>query len=206
MDITVTSLRLLTPDVAIEDGTTDLLPTDSGPPSRARYTVIHVKQDGQWRLASVREAVFVPPSQYDYLQELEWLIGDWRDTGDTAEGARMSFAWAEQQNFIVASLTTTLKGIPVSSATQWIGWDPVAQQIRSWSFELSGGFGEGIWTKDGNQWMIKTTFTLRDGKQVSATNIITPVDEETLTWQSQDLTVGGTALPGPKQGTLKRLQ
>jgi hypothetical protein len=63
---------------------------------------------------------------------------------------------------------TLLKDIPVSRDTPWIGWEPVAQQLRPWSGELSAGFGEGIWTKDGNQWIIKTTSTLRDGKQVSA--------------------------------------
>jgi hypothetical protein len=33
--------------------------------------------------------------------------------------------------------------------TQWIGWDPAAKQIRSWSFEADGGYGESVWTKQG---------------------------------------------------------
>jgi uncharacterized protein (TIGR02246 family) len=145
LGITMTSIRVMTPDLAIEDGTTDVRPVDGGPPRRARYVVIHLKQDGQWCLASVREtvightrsnglivpgavddAVFSPPAHDEHLRELEWLIGDWGDAGDTAAEAQVSFTWAAHQNFIVASLTTMRKDLPVGSASQWIGWDPVA--------------------------------------------------------------------------------
>src|SRR5262249_8670714 len=41
------SLRFVTPDVAIEDGTTEVMAPDGSPPSRARYTIVHVKKDGK---------------------------------------------------------------------------------------------------------------------------------------------------------------
>jgi uncharacterized protein (TIGR02246 family) len=47
------SLRFVTPDVAIEDGSTEVAVPDGGPPSRARYTSVHVKKDGSWYLSSV---------------------------------------------------------------------------------------------------------------------------------------------------------
>ena len=34
------------------------MPADGAPPSRARYTIVHVKQESQWRLSSVRDAPF----------------------------------------------------------------------------------------------------------------------------------------------------
>ena len=206
LGVTATSVRIVTPELAIEDGTTEVVPADGGPPSRARYTVVHVKRDGQWRIASVREAPLVPPSHYEHLRELEWLIGDWGPAGETAEAAYVSFAWADHQNFIVASFTTTLHDMPVSGATQWIGWDPVAKQIRSWSFELSGGFGEGIWTKEGDRWIIKTTTTLRDGRRVGATSLMGPIDEDTLAWQAKDRTVDGITSPETQEGRMKRLK
>ena len=48
------SLRFLTPDVAIEDGTSYSIPPNGAPPSRVRYTIVHVKKDGKWYLNSMR--------------------------------------------------------------------------------------------------------------------------------------------------------
>jgi hypothetical protein len=66
--------------------------------------------------------------------------------------------------------------------------------------------GEGIWTKDGNQWFVKTTATLRDGKRVAATTIMTQIDGDTLNWQSKDGTMDGTLLPEMQEGKMKRLK
>src|SRR5262249_46143136 len=71
------SLRFLTPDVAIEDGTSEVFSPDGSPPSRARFTIVHVKKDGQWHLGSVRDAAFAPPSNYEHLRALEWAVGEW---------------------------------------------------------------------------------------------------------------------------------
>src|SRR5882672_2202838 len=48
------SLHLVTSDVAIEKGTTSVFPPGGAPPSRAHFTIVHVKRDGQWFLDSVR--------------------------------------------------------------------------------------------------------------------------------------------------------
>src|SRR5262245_6553831 len=132
--------RFVTPELAIEDGTTDVIPADGGVPHRSRYTIIHVKQSGQWRMASVREASFVPPTHSDRLRELEWLIGAWADEEDKGEAAHAVFSWTKNGNFILTSMGASVKGVPVGEVTQMIGWDPAAKQIRSWTFESSGGF------------------------------------------------------------------
>src|SRR5262245_17332458 len=184
------SLRFLTPDVAVEDGTTEVIPPDGGPPSRARYTIVHVKKDGGWLLGSVRDAAFAPATNYEDLRGLEWAVGEWADEkSDSGEVARVSFAWAENQNFLVSEYATAFKNLTLAGGTQWIGWDPLGKRIRSWTFDSDGGFGEGAWTRDGDRWTIKTTSVLRDGKKVSATNVVTRVDADTITWQSTDRTV-----------------
>jgi uncharacterized protein (TIGR02246 family) len=73
------SLRFLTPDVAVEDGTSEVIPPDGGPPSRTHYTVVHVQKDGKWLLGSLREATFLPSTNYEHLHDLEWTVGDWAD-------------------------------------------------------------------------------------------------------------------------------
>jgi uncharacterized protein (TIGR02246 family) len=200
------SLRFVTPEVAIEDGVTAVSEPDGGPPSRARYTVVHVKKDGKWMLSSVHDAPYAPPSNYDHLKELEWAIGDWTNESDKGETAQVSFEWAQNQNFINGTFAATVKNIEVRGGTQTIGWDPIKKQIRSWTFDEDGGFGEATWTRDDNRWVIKTELVLPDGKKVASTNIVTHVGADAITWQSKDRTVDGKPIPDVKEIKMKRVK
>jgi uncharacterized protein (TIGR02246 family) len=198
------SLRFVTPDVAIEDGLTSVMHPNGGPPSQARYTIVHVKKDGQWLISSVREAPFAAPSNHENLHGLEWLIGDWATDPEKGETARVSFEWASSENFVVSTFTTTFKDIAIGGGTQWIGWDPTAKQVRSWTFENNGGFGEGSWSHDGDKWIAKATGVLQDGKKLTATHILTKVDDDSFTFQSKDRTEDGKPLPEIKPIKFKR--
>jgi uncharacterized protein (TIGR02246 family) len=200
------SLRFVTPDVAIEDGTTEVIPADGGPPTKARYTIVHVKKDGMWLLSSVRNSPFAPLSNYQHLRGLEWIIGEWAGESGKGEGERLSFTWDEHQNFILGTFSTTARDVPVTSATQWIGWDPGAKRIRSWIFDVSGAFGEGSWTAEGKKWVVKTTLVLQGGKKAAATFILSPVDADTIALQSKDRSVDGEKLPDTKEMKLKRVK
>ena len=200
------SLRFVTPDVAIEDGTTETLAPDGGPPTRARYTIVHVKKTGNWLLSSVRMTPFIPPSNYQNLRKLQWAIGEWAGKTDTGEVERLSFTWTENQNFITGTSSTTAQDVPVGSAKQWIGWDPLAKRVRSWIFDDTGGFGEGSWTPEGKKWVIKTTIVLQDGKKATATFVVGPVDSNTISLQARDRSVDGNALPDTKETKLKRVK
>jgi uncharacterized protein (TIGR02246 family) len=200
------SLRFVTPDVAIEKGTTTVLPPGGAPPSRAHFTIVHVKKDGQWLLDSVRDTPFVPPANYEKLRGLEWAIGEWIGNTDTGEAERLSFDWTENQNFIVSSFTTTAKNVSVGDATVWIGWDPAGKMIRAWLFDSTGGFGDGSWSQEGNKWSLKISNILQDGKKASATYILTPVDGDNLTLQAKERSLDGKAIPDGKEVKLKRVK
>lgn len=203
--VTVTSARAVGPDTAIEDGVTEVTPADGGPGAAARFSAVLVRKDGEWSFASVRESAAVPPSHAEHLDDLAWLIGEWAGE-EKGESGRATFDWAENQNFIVSSYATTVDGVPVAGGTQWIGWDPVARHVRSWTFYSGGGFGEAAWTMDGNRWALKTTATSADGRKITATNVITKVDADTATWQQTDLAVDGRAVPAPRPLKLKRVK
>jgi uncharacterized protein (TIGR02246 family) len=200
------SLRFVSPEFAIEDGVTAVIPPDGGPPSRARYTIVHVKKDGKWYLSSVRDAAYSPPTNYEHLSGLEGLIGDWADETGKGKGARISFAWAHGQNFLVAEYTTSFKNIDLDGGTQWIGWDPLTRKVRSWTFETNGGFGEGSWNQDGKSWTIKHTAVLPDGVKASVTNVLTRLDADTISLTSKERTLGGKPLPDLKEVRLKRIK
>jgi len=206
LTVTVTSVRLVTPDVALEDGLTEVTPADKGPPTSARFSAVLVKKDGEWYFESVRETADRAPSNAEHFEDLEWLIGEWVSDAKKGEGATASYSWAENDNFIVSTFATTINGFPVVGGTQWIAWDAVDKQVRSWSFYSGGGFGEAVWTKKGNTWTMPTTARSRDGKKVSATNILTKVDDDHATWQMTKLTVDGKGLPDPSPQKMKRVK
>ena len=206
LTLTVTSARLVTPDVALEEGITEVAPADGGPPTAARFSAVLVRKDGVWYFESVRESIAHPPSNARHFEDLEWLIGDWAGEEAKGESSTASYNWAENQNFIVSTFATTLNGIPVVGGTQWIAWDAVDRRVRSWSFYSGGGFGEATWTKDGERWITRVTARTAAGKKLSATNILTRVDNDHATWQMTKLTVDGKAMPDPKPSKLKRVK
>lgn len=200
------SLRFITPDVAVEDGVTATRPAEGGPPRRARYTIIHAKKDGRWYLSSVRDAVFIPPSNRDSLRNLEWLSGNW--SADVAKGEveKLSFAWTLNDNFVLGHFTTTFGNMPVAAATQFIGWDPEAKGIRSWTFDAAGGLGQGTWTHEGKKWIVKSSLTLHDGKKAQVTYVLAHVDDDTITLQAKDRSVEGKSIPDGPETRLKRVK
>jgi uncharacterized protein (TIGR02246 family) len=200
------ALKFVTPDVAVEDGITEVGSPDGPPPSRARYTIVHARKDGQWQLSSVRDAAYAPPSNYEHLRDLDWTIGNWAENAETGDGEKISLSWSDNQNFILGAFTTTVKGASVGSATQWIAWDPIAKNIRSWIFDATGGFGEGAWSKDGKKWVVKSTHVLQDGKKAATTYVITSIDSDTISLLAKDRTIDGAKLPDTKEVKLKRVK
>ena len=71
-------------------------------------------------------------------------------------------------------------------------------------FDSDGGFGEGIWTKKDNTWIVKCPQVLPDGRKASATNIYTLVDGNTFTWKSIGRKVDGKFSPNVEEVKIVR--
>ncbi len=207
LHIFVTSAKSLSPDVAIEDGLTEVTPPGGGPGSASRFSAVLVKKDGEWHFQSLHEGLASPPSNAEHFDGIDWLIGNWASEAEKGEGSTASYSWADNKNFIVSTFAMTVNGIPVTGGTQWIAWDAVEKRIRSWSFYSKGGFAEAVWTQDGdNKWSVAVKGQSADGKKLSATNVITKVDADHATWQITKLTVDGKEIPDPKPEKLKRVK
>jgi uncharacterized protein (TIGR02246 family) len=196
--------RFVKPDLVIEDGTTEITHAD-GPPTTASYTAVLQKQEGKWNLVSLHEMAVMPPSNFEHLKDLAWIVGDWIDEADKNNHASVSFSWADNQNFLVSTSRLTVKDVPVAGQTQWLAWDAAAKQLRGWSFQSSGAVGESTWNKDGGKWTIKTAATLRDGKKLLETNVLSPVDPDHFTWQSTQRSLDGQPLPDTTLVKMKRI-
>ncbi len=206
LTIHVASHRPIGTDVALEDGITEVTPAEGGLPSASHFSAVLVKKDGEWYFESVRDSAPRPPSNVAHFDDLGWMLGEWTSDNEKGEGSKASYAWAENQNFIVSSFATTLDGVPVVGGTQWIGWDAIDKQIRSWTFYSGGGFGEATWRQDGDKWFLSTTARMANGKKATATPVVTKVDDDHMIWQITKLTIDGESIPDPKPVKLKRVR
>jgi uncharacterized protein (TIGR02246 family) len=196
------SLRFITPDVAIEDGISNLGEPGGGSDAAGRFSAMWVKRDGRWLLDGVREAVTTIPASSDHLHPLEWLLGEWvGQSGDAV--ILMTSHWSEGGNYIVRDFIFCSDGDDLLTGTQRIGWDPSVGKIKSWMFDSNGGSGEGYWRRDGERWIVDSNEVMPDGKKSSASTIFTPGDENHFLWEVQSAKVGDMDLP-PRRVEFKR--
>jgi uncharacterized protein (TIGR02246 family) len=194
MSLEIGAVRLLTPALAEEDGVAAVVHEPGAAPERNRYTALYVKQDGKWMMASARDLPEEPATPTAKLKQLEWLIGDWVDESSESLIAT-SYRWTDNQCFILGEFKIQVTGREVMTGSQRIGWDPLAKVIRSWVFDSEGGFAEGVYAQDGDRWIVKMTGVTRDGEPASATNVLTSLGKDRMSWQSRDRMVGGQATP-----------
>lgn len=204
LTVNVEAIRLITADVAIEDGTAEVV-SPNGQASQGNYTAVHVKKDGVWFLDSVRETNVPPPppEEPNPLDQLAWMVGEWLDQNEDAT-VRSNWIWSENKRFLTNNFSVSNQDQIELKGTQIIGWDAAAGNIRSWVFDSEGGFGEGIWRRAGNQWTVEFKSTQNDGSQGSAVNVYTFVDDQTFKWKSVDRQVDGESLPDIEEVTIIR--
>lgn len=194
--VTATSIRFLTADVAIEDGTSEVIqPASPGlPPLGGHFSVIWVKQDGKWRLASLREMRFEPPATAPQLDDLDWMTGEWSGANGETK-IEVSARWNATRTFLLRDLKVIHDNNVVLSGAQRIGWDPLTHKIKSWVFDANGGHGEGTWTKVGEAWVVQASGVLGNGQATTSTNVYTPTGKDSFSWRS----IGGpsSAESGP---------
>jgi uncharacterized protein (TIGR02246 family) len=194
LEVFVDSIRFLGPDLAVEVGATKETLAPNEPPEDDRYTVIHVKRDGKWQMALARDEEGPPPTAYDQLRPLAWLVGEWIDDGGSSV-VYSTCRWSDDRNFLLLEFKLQINGRNEMNVNQRIGWDPLGKRIHSWVFDSEGGYGESDWTQDGNAWIIKATGVRPDGTTASATNTLTPIGTDGYVWRSADRIVGDDRQP-----------
>jgi uncharacterized protein (TIGR02246 family) len=189
-------VRFVSDDVAIEEGSARLIRpgADAG---ETTYIAVHVKKNGAWKMDSVRETTVPAPaggSAYEHLQELEWMIGDWVDQ-NSASTVETVCQWTKNKSFLTRTFKLSVPGMDDLEGTQVVGWDPLTQSIRGWTFDSDSGYLEGTWTRKGNSWIVKSLGFLASGSRASSVNVYTYIDPDTFTWRSFGREVDGKFLP-----------
>jgi uncharacterized protein (TIGR02246 family) len=183
-DLEVSSIRFPSRDTAIEEGYFKVQRGKDAPVS-SKYSVLHVRDDGKWHMAVVREW----PSEGTSLRDLDWLIGTWvAKRGETE--VRTTYEWWGKKTFIRVSIDLK-QGDHTTTGFQMIVKDGATGQLRSWTFDADGSFGEATWSRDGKKWMLDAAGVLDNGSVMAATNILTRLDDDSFTFQSVQRTVDG---------------
>lgn len=141
----------------------------------------------------------------DQLNELDWLIGSWINK---SEGTTVTttFEWDKDKHFIIQHFSMKKADEPELMGQQIIAWDPSEKRVRSWVFDSDGGFGQSLWSRQGENWYAETVYTLPDGRKASATHVYTNVDNNSYTFSSVGRDVDGQMLPdiGPFKAVRER--
>ncbi len=200
----IESIRFADPAKAIEEGSTMINHDEDISGERTPYRVIHVKKNGKWMMASAADLPKDAWTGEDELKQLEGFIGEWVDENPD-ELVLMNYQWIDNDRFILGTFTIQIKGHTVLTGTHRIGWNPLKKTLHSWLFDSEGGFAEGDWTRDGDQWIVKLTGVTRDGKPSAMTQTFTLNGKHRMTMQSVNRVVGEKKLPdGEKTIAVRR--
>lgn len=188
------SLRMVGP-IVIEEGTRTMKAKDSASRSQFRYIAVWGKIDNAWKVASFRDIADDPaPTPNDFLQPLEWLVGDWVNQGADGNVA-ISYRWSEDKNYLLGEFKITSSTNASRTSSQRIGWDANSGRIRSWLFDADGGFSEGVWTVLEDSVVIKSTATNPDGSTASATLNLVKKSKDSFVFSGTDRIVGANREP-----------
>ena len=204
--IDVRSATPLTPEVVVEKGATTVT-SKSGEVSEGLYTAIHVKKDGAWKISQLIDMPVPEITATDRLAELSWLIGEWEEADkETGLTIHSRYTWARGGAYISRNVTVKRGNDPVLEGWQIIGWDPVAETIRSWTFDDAGGYSDGVWTREGQRWLLRETGYAADGGRTAADNTITKLADDRFTWESANRTLDGDPQPGIGRIEIRRVK
>jgi len=197
--VIIESIRFPARDVAIEEGLLRQEGAGREMPTSSRYAALHVREDGQWKLALSREW----GAGQDRLEDLAWLIGTWTVKVKEHE-VTLTFERDKSKAFLAAKSSKKLGDKVVTSGTMKIAVDPQTGQIRSWHFEDDGGHGQARWMRDGNRWILDAVGVTADGVATSGVNLLARVGPDELTWRSVDRMMGNVAQPDTQPIRLTR--
>ncbi|MCL4202503.1 MAG: SgcJ/EcaC family oxidoreductase [Pirellulaceae bacterium] len=203
IQIAIDSLRLVSPNTAIEDGLASVKAGSGVAGGASRYTVVHVKDNGKWWMASVRDTAIETPAAVRSAADLHWLIGTWvaEEHGVQTESV---CRWAVDGRFIERRYTTTQLDGTKTSGVQWIGWNAQGGHVQSWDFSPDGGHAVGVWSPTEGGWQAKVAGTTGDGISTTAVNRLTRLDDNAYAWQSVRRFLGDVPLPDTNEVVIKR--
>jgi uncharacterized protein (TIGR02246 family) len=189
-EINIERVRFISDGVALEEGVVATTEYPGGAREISRYIALHVKEnDGEWRINTLKDFTREKGTRSEQLSQLAWLVGEWVSE-DPSSVVHTTCEWSADGNFLLRRFTVKIADKPVMNGVQRIGWDPIRREIRSWVFDSEGGYVEGTWKRNGEQWLVASRGFNAAGEAASGVAVYTIFDAERITWQHRNLVVG----------------
>jgi uncharacterized protein (TIGR02246 family) len=176
-------IRFLGNDVAVEDGDCESV-GGSAAKECVHYSAIWSRQNGKWKLDTLRETASTPATSpvAEQLATLDVFVGKWSGqiNGSTIT---VNAKWDANKKFLSREFSIAI-GKAALTGTQQVGWDPLSDHIRSWMFMDDGSRGDSIWSREGTAWLVVGNRVLPDGKTSTSTQVFKFPDKNTIVWKS----------------------
>jgi uncharacterized protein (TIGR02246 family) len=189
IEVQIDGLRFPSKDSAYSEVTLRLKNEEGEVIASSWRNTLLVREDGRWKVAIVSEWDRDETADTS-LKELDWLIGTWHAANKERE-VTTTYEWDENKAFIRGKYEVKEGAKVVEAGTQMITKDNAEGAIRSWVFQSDGGFGDGLWTRDGKKWTVDLAGVTADGSTLEATTIYIHLDANTFTWQAVGQLVDG---------------
>ncbi|MBA4189812.1 MAG: hypothetical protein C0467_17660 [Planctomycetaceae bacterium] len=193
LQITPEGARTVAPGVVIEDGESTVTIPEKKTESVRKYTMVYVKIEGSWKIASIREYPEEPEvlTPEERLQDLAWFVGEWVDEGGDSL-VMNNVRFSTDKTHLIREFSVKQEGEEVMKGMQWIGVDPLTGTIKGWSFDTSGGRSESTWTKNGAQWLVRSSGVTSDGDESGGTYIFNLLNKDRIELKVMHKVVGDT--------------
>lgn len=190
------SFKTIAPDLVIETGTTSLEGERGESFPKTRYVAVQKKVKGNWLIQNLTETELpAPPAAAKYsLQDLDFLLGVWQAKNDQTQ-VKLKSNWQADKHFIVSQFVCKS---PDKEQTEMLvsTYNPKLDSVISFIFDSEGGYGRGIWYKDGGTWIFKAMRTEPSGSVVFTKNSLTKMSDNKLSWQSLVRRIDGINIGG----------
>lgn len=197
--IEVDSVRLVGPNLAIEDGTFHLTaPEEDFPTRSSTYTAVLQKNDaGVWQIASSRNLQDVTAAAGHLAGLARMLKGDWTCQKDDVR-FDVAFGWDDSGEYLMGELLVTKADSKPLASTLRFGWDASREVICSWTFDDAGGFAKADWAQINDTWQVRTEGNTAEGESMSANQTLAFDGKDVFIWSGKDRLINGESQPEAK--------
>src|SRR5262249_22815813 len=95
------SLRFLSGDSAIEEGSVAVRRGPLEPTTNARFRALLVREGGRWLVAQLSES----PGDKEAIEDLDWLVGEWKSKSQEGAEIQTTYSWHPNKKFLQARFT-----------------------------------------------------------------------------------------------------
>lgn len=188
--LTRASMQFITPTLVLEEGSIRFN-SHTEKNTAYLYQIISQQQgNGEWKIVQSRNHDVASNQTFVALQQVEGLIGNWVAPLGEHGKLTINFRWDPSGSWLIGRGSYSVDDQDPTLLTMRIGWDPIKENIISWSFDSSGSHSFATWKESNNHWEIRSSGINALGKPISSTQTVSRLDQSSILWGFTDRLIG----------------